>query len=167
MSFNSYTALFGAQTKSSITIYHGSNLEVREPKVLVNRYQKDFGFAFYCTEIQKQAERWASTCKGESVVNIYEYIADPNLNTLKFDSMSEEWLDFIVNCRRGISHSYDIVEGPMADDTIWNYIEDFLVGEISRPAFWELVKFKYPTHQIAFLTDSSLKTIKWKGAYKL
>ena len=35
-----------------------------------------------------------------------------------FEEMTEEWLDFIVSCRRGISHTYDIVEGPMADDTI-------------------------------------------------
>ena len=30
----------------------------------------------------------------------------------------------------------------MADDTIWDYI--------TRKAFWELAKFKYPTHQIVF-----------------
>lgn len=60
-------------------------------------------------------------------------------------------LDFIVDCRRGIRHNYDIVEGPMADDAIWNFIEDFVKGEISRAAFWELVKFKHPTHQIIFL----------------
>lgn len=34
--------------------------------------------------------------------------------------MSEEWLDFIADCRHGKIHDYDIVEGPMADDTIWN-----------------------------------------------
>lgn len=31
--------------------------------------------------------------------------------------MSDEWLDFITDCRSGKVHSYDIVEGPMADDT--------------------------------------------------
>ena len=40
----------------------------------------------------------------------------------------------------------------MADDTIWNYINDFLAGIISRQAFWELAKFKHPTHQISFHT---------------
>ncbi|MCI8723971.1 MAG: DUF3990 domain-containing protein [Ruminococcus sp.] len=32
--------------------------------------------------------------------------------------MTEEWLDFIANCRTGHPHIYDIVEGPMANDTI-------------------------------------------------
>ena len=58
--------------------------------------------------------------------------------------MTEEWLDFIVSCRRGISHTYDIVEGPMADDTIYNYIQNFMDGKISRAAFWELARFKLP-----------------------
>lgn len=45
----------------------------------------------------------------------------------------------------------------MADDTIWDYIEDFIDGKITREAFWVLVKFKYPTHQIVFTTDRALK----------
>lgn len=39
--------------------------------------------------------------------------------------MTEEWLDFVISCRKGVEHDYDIVEGPMADDTIWDYIEDY------------------------------------------
>ncbi|MFR6582944.1 MAG: DUF3990 domain-containing protein [Ruminococcus sp.] len=31
--------------------------------------------------------------------------------------MNDEWLDFIARCRSGESHSYDIAEGPMADDS--------------------------------------------------
>ena len=47
-------------------------------------------------------------------------------------------MDFIVQI-------FDIVEGPMADDQIWNFVEGFIDGRISRRAFWELVKFNYPT----------------------
>lgn len=52
--------------------------------------------------------------------------------------MTDKWLDFVVDFRRGIKHDYDIVEGPMADDTIWNYVDDFARDNISRSAFWEL-----------------------------
>jgi hypothetical protein len=51
--------------------------------------------------------------------------------------MDDEWLDFVANCRIGKEHDYDIVEGPMADDTIWNYVEDFILKNISREAFGE------------------------------
>ncbi len=60
--------------------------------------------------------------------------------------------------------SRDIVEGPMADDTIYNYIQNFIDGKISRAAFWELAKFKYPTHQISFHTISALDTLNFLGS---
>ena len=97
-------------------LYHGSNVEVPFPRILQNGFYKDFGYGFYCTLFEKQAKRWAMIKKGESVVNLYEYVPDSNLNILKFKEMCEEWLDFIVSCRNGIEHNYDIVEGPMADD---------------------------------------------------
>ena len=78
--------------------------------------------------------------------------------------MSGEWLDFIVSCRNGMEHNYDMVEGPMADDQIWNFIEGFIEGIISREAFWELVKFNYPTHKICFNTEKALKTLTFKGS---
>ena len=78
--------------------------------------------------------------------------------------MSEEWLDFIVECRSGKPHTYDIVEGPMADDTIYNYIQNYIDGKISRAAFWELAKFNHPTHQISFHTISALDTLKYIGS---
>jgi len=53
--------------------------------------------------------------------------------------MTNEWLDFVAGCRKGIEHAYDIVEGPMADDQIWNYVEGFISGKVPRDVFWELV----------------------------
>ena len=83
---------------------------------------------------------------------------------LIFEEMSEKWLDFIVACRSGKPHTYDIVEGPMADDTIYNYIQNYIDGKISRAAFWELAKFNHPTHQISFHTISALDTLKYIGS---
>lgn len=91
---------------------------------------------------------------------------NPQLKILRFAGMSDEWLDFIAACRAGKSHDYDIVEGPMADDTIWNYVNDFLSGNISRTAFWELARFKHPTHQISFHTMQALLCLQFeRGEY--
>lgn len=54
-----------------------------------------------------------------------------------------------------------IVEGPMANDTVWNYVNDFLAGRINRKQFWALTEFKYPTHQISFHTLSALDCLKY------
>lgn len=81
--------------------------------------------------------------------------------------MTEEWLDFIINCRSGKKHNYDIVIGAMADDQIYNYITDLMSGAITRSAFWELAKFRHPTHQIAFCTTKALQCIKFIGTDKI
>ena len=149
---------------NEIMVYHGSSVAVPNPKILINGHYKDFGYGFYCTNIEKQAKRWALTQKGESIVNRYIYTANPDLNICAFPDMSEAWLQFVVNCRRGIEHNFDIVEGPMADDQIWDYVEDYMNGNISKTAFWELVKFKYPTHQIVFCTMKALENLHYEGS---
>lgn len=148
-------------------LYHGSNVCVEKPKVLSNGYYKDFGYGFYCTNFEHQARKWALTRRKNHIVNVYDYIEDNTLNILKFPEMSEAWLDFIVDCRRGIEHNYDIVEGPMADDTIWDYIEDYIRGTITREAFWVLVKFKYPTHQIVFCTEKAISMLQYERSYSV
>ena len=148
-------------------IYHGSNVIVNQPKIITDGFYKDFGYGFYCTNFEKQAKRWALTKKNKHVVNVYSYTENKNLNCLIFKEMSDEWLDLVVSSRQGERHEYDIVEGPMADDTIWNYVDDFSRGLISRTAFWELVKFKYPTHQIVFCTEAALKCLAYVRSYQL
>jgi len=95
-------------------------------------------------------------------VNIYRYVENPELKILRFPEMSDEWLDFIAKCRAGEMHPYDIVEGPMADDTIWDYVNGFTSGQISREAFWALAKFKHPTHQISFHTVNALHCLTFE-----
>ena len=143
-------------------IYHGSTVIVKKPEIRIEKYNKDFYFGFYCTLLEEQAIRWA-TRFGEEIVNVYNYTPNDSLNCLKFKNMTEEWLNFIVACRNGTPHNWDIVEGPMADDTIYNYIQEFLDGKISREAFWALAKFKYPTHQINFCTKEALKCLRYRG----
>ena len=143
-------------------VYHGSNVEVPVPRVLQKGFYKYFGYGFYCTNLFKQAKRWAMTKKENSVINRYKYVQDSGLKVLKFDEMTDEWLDFVVNCRRGIEHDYDIIEGPMADDQIYNFVSDYMDGTITREQFWVLAKFKYPTHQIAFCSKESLKCLKYR-----
>ena len=148
---------------SNVILYHGSNVVVEKPIIQVSGYYKDFGYGFYCTRIEKQAVRWALSRRGEHIVNYYEYTEEPSLKVLNFEIMTDAWLDFVVDCRRGVPHDFDIVEGPMADDQIWDYVEDYMDGAISREAFWELVKFKYPTHQIVFCTGRALESLTFKA----
>lgn len=140
-------------------LYHGSKEVVDSPEIRIQKYNKGFYFGFYCTVLPEQAVRWATRFDGVGYLNEYEYTPNENLRIKRFPQMTEEWLDFIVSCRMGQPHEYDIVEGPMANDTIFNYVQDFVDGKITREAFWALAKFKKPTHQISFHTVRALTTL--------
>ena len=150
-----------------IIIYHGSTQIVEYPEIRVAKYNKDFYFGFYCTMVPEQARRWATRFTGKGIINEYLYRPNEKLKTLIFPEMTEEWLDFIASCRLGEPHDYDIVEGPMANDTIFNYVQDFVDGKISRAALWELAKFKKPTHQISFHTAKALTTLEFLKGYEV
>ena len=145
-------------------LYHGSNAIVEYPEIRKAKYNKDFYFGFYCTRYQEQAERWATRYGKKGYVNQYEYEPNEKLNYLLFEEMTEEWLDFIIDCRSGKPHDYDIVIGAMANDQIYNYVSDYMEGAITREQFWILAKFKYPTHQINFCTNEALKCLEYRGA---
>ena len=141
-------------------VFHGGAIEVKDPEIRTGKFTKDLGEGFYCTKLKRQAKRWAMR-KETPTISIYEYTPNKALSILDFKGMTDEWLDFIVNCRKGITHNYDIVIGAMANDQIYNYIEDFIAGTITREQFWVLAKFKYPTHQICFATEASLKCLSY------
>ncbi len=146
-------------------LYHGGQEIVEFPEIRIQKYNNEFYFGFYGTIYPEQAKRWATRFGGTGYVSEYLYIPNKKLNIKIFSEMTEEWLDFIVACRVGRSHDYDIVEGPMADDKIFNYVQNFVDGKISREAFWNLAKFEKPTHQISFHTAKALTTLKYlKGS---
>ena len=145
-----------------LTVYHGSYLPVQIPEIRKGHYTKDFGTGFYCTIIKEQAQRWAKRYSSK-IVSIYDVRLNTELNIKEFKEMSEEWLDFIISCRSGKSHKYDIVIGAMANDQVYNYISDYMEGVINREQFWVLAKFKYPTHRINFCTEEALKCLRYRG----
>lgn len=146
-------------------VYHGSDTIIKIPQILKSQTTKDFGTGFYCTVIKEQAERWAKRNE-KAIVNVYSLLINTKLNILEFKEMNDEWLDFIVSCRSGKSHNYDIAIGAMANDQIYNFVSDFIDGVITREQFWVMAKFKYPTHQIAFCKEQALKCLHFEKSYE-
>jgi hypothetical protein len=144
-------------------VYHGSATAITRPCVITGKYPKDFGEGFYCTALREQAVRWANRYD-TPVVSAYDYVSAENLSVCDFAAMTEAWLDFIVACRQGVPHGYDIVSGAMANDQIYNYIADYVAGILTREQFWVLAQFKRPTHQIAFCTPAALACLTFAAA---
>jgi len=67
-------------------IYHGGYTAVEAPRVLKSKFPKDFGEGFYCTELEEQAERWASRYD-IAVVSNYEYTPDEALQFIDYKTI--------------------------------------------------------------------------------
>lgn len=144
-----------------MTVYHGGYQAEKKPEIKEGYDTKDFGIGFYCMTVKEQAQRRARRYDTK-IVSIYEVRINSNLRIKDFKEMTEEWLDFIIDCRSEKNHDYDIVIGAMADDQIYNLISDHMDGVITREQFWVLAKFKYPTYQIAFCTEEAVKCLEYR-----
>lgn len=142
-------------------LYHGSDLVVEKPRVLQPKYPLDFGDGFYLTRYKEQAERWAILKSKRNktytpIVNIYELNYDKVIDILKpkyFSSPDSEWLHFIANSRSGKQNDYNYIEGPIADDQIYNFVEQFLIGELNEKEFMQKAKYNKLTNQIVLSGD--------------
>lgn len=84
-----------------ILLYHGSGEIVEFPEIRKTKYTKDFSWGFYCTINYEQAYKWANKRSQNGFVNVYKYTENKDLKIKKFETMSDEWLDFITDCRSG------------------------------------------------------------------
>ena len=94
-------------------LYHGSNVIVREPKLMPQVRALDFGRAFYLTSDFEQAAKWARTSvlrRGEGVATVSSFELDESrlsaLNFLRFDSPNAEWLRFVTRNRTEIGRAH-------------------------------------------------------------
>ena len=154
-------------------VYHGSYLEINNPDLLHSREDVDFGKGFYVTPIKQQAVKWCSKFKRRGkngIVSVYKWegCEQGNLKILKFDSYSEEWLDFILMCRRKCDNSdYDIVIGGVANDKVFNTVELYFDNLIDKKEAIKRLKFEKPNMQICFRTDDALEKLKFEGSIEV
>ena len=157
-------------------LYHGSDVEVIDPKIIKSEKGRDFGCAFYLTPIKEQAERMAKRKQrmnksGSAIVSVFEFNEKEvsNLKYKLFKNPDLEWLDMIIECRTNPSfnHGYDIVEGKIADDSVGETILFVIDGVIKKEDALERLKFQKINSQIAFCSNVSLKLIKFKNSYEV
>lgn len=165
-----------------MTLYHGSTVEVREPEILSSDVGRDFGFAFYTTDIRGQAERWAVrraryARKGgradvAAIVSEYEFDEDAARTALKardFPKVSPDWLDMVVKCRSSLTfrHGFDIMAGKIANDTVGEVVSYVVAGVMPKELALEKLKFQQINGQIAFCSPEALKYLKFVRSYGL
>lgn len=152
-----------------ITLYHGTYLSIPQPLAKVGRKNLDFGPGFYLTNIESQAKNWAiiiasrKSREGKAVINKYHFDIESaqadNVRIKRFDTYDIEWLNYVVDCRRGkdISSNYDIVEGGVANDNVIDTVEDYEKGIITAEQALGQLRYKKINHQICILNQDVIE----------
>lgn len=138
-----------------IHLYHGSNVAIVRIDLSRSKRGKDFGQGFYLNANPDQAMEMAVRTtrfhnEGTATLSCFEFDEDEamknGLNIKIFPDYSEDWAEFVVMNRKNNSevpaHPYDIVIGPIADDTVGVQIRRFMMGYLSSSALVEELRFK-------------------------
>ena len=144
-------------------VYHGAIIAIQKPLVNVGRKHLDFGEGFYVTDLIEQAISWSqrpiNVGRGH-IVNVYgfdkeEAIAE-GYRYMHFKAYDSEWLGFVVANRRGeqLWRDYDIIEGGIANDRVFNTIELYAAGLTPMEEALRKLQYEKPNNQICLLHQS-------------
>ena len=153
-------------------LYHGSHIEVKNPKILISSRVGDFGRGFYTTSSLEQARRWAQIRARQEelsygIVTVFEVpdniFEHPELKIKTFDTADDLWLDFVLENRKNVDfdHEFDLVRGAVADDRVYvclNMLED---GLADRETVIKKLKTYVLADQILFHTAKSLLFLEY------
>jgi hypothetical protein len=145
---------------------------VTEPKILKPNRELDFGNGFYTTTPLDQAIAFAKRVTrnrgvGTATVSVYEIddkVAFPLCEVVKFDGVSDAWLDFVCDNRDGAysGPAYDFAFGPVANDDVYRTLYLYRAGEIDREETFKRLKVKTLYNQLVFATPLALSFIHFK-----
>jgi len=162
-------------------LFHGGTQVIKQPVVIIADQGRDFGFAFYTTDIRAQAERWAQRraryrsriAKHEIAGIVCEYEFNENdcgdLSIQHFSEPSLEWIDFVVANRSNLNfrHSFDIVIGKIANDRVGETISYVVQGVMRREDALERLRFQHINNQFAFCTDKAIAKLRYVRSYEV
>lgn len=153
-------------------LFHGTNIDFKEIDFQKCKPNKDFGKGFYLTDIKQQALDMAvrrtkfSSC-GSPIVQEYEFdeslLSSKELKVKVFEGVSNEWAQFILSNRKARGkrvHNYDIVIGPVADDSVVYQINIFMLHFITIEELVKRLEYKKLNSQYFFGTEKAISKLK-------
>jgi hypothetical protein len=164
-------------------LYHGSNVEVNQPRLQYQTRGLDFGSGFYLTSKEEQAVNFSNNVYkrakrlkvgniGIPTVSVFEFddtAAMANLETLIFYKPDCLWLDFVRQNRRKeySGRVYDVIIGPVANDRVFPTIQALERGILSIEAALVELKSQKLFDQYCIATEKALSLLSYLEHYKM
>ncbi|MDO4826598.1 MAG: DUF3990 domain-containing protein [Bacteroidia bacterium] len=141
-----------------------------------SRIAKDFGKGFYLSPSLQNAKDWAERVtqreeSGVPTVTMFKFdernLDSKDLKVRIFNSYNLDWIDFILLNRQNKTsvnlHDYDIVTGPIADDSVGTQLFLFNRGYIDKNTLIQRLKGNKPKFiQYFFATEKAVKKLVLK-----
>ena len=153
-------------------VYHGSNVAVENPMLVLQTRFLDFGIGFYTTENKTQALSFADKVyrrrkEGAPIVSVYdidEAIAFSACSMLRFNTPDEAWLDFVYEHRSGQYNgaSYELIYGAVANDDVYETFNLYATGALDKDNTLKRLKVKKLFNQLVFTSEKALSFLKFK-----
>ena len=92
-----------------------------------------------------------------------------SVKSLVFKQPDEEWVDFVMQNRMNpnFRHDYDLVYGPVANDTVYAQFSLFEGGLISKATLIEELKAYQLVDQMLFHTEKALTFLTFVKAEEI
>ncbi|MCM1441241.1 MAG: DUF3990 domain-containing protein [Roseburia sp.] len=165
-----------------MTLYHGTNLDFDKIDLYKCKPYKDFGKGFYTTTLPDQAQSMAIKKSriygGEPCVISYnapdDLLSFPALKIKIFDKATQDWAVFIINNRNrdfsehnnllcNTDNKYDIVYGPVANDTLTTLIQRYTRGYIDTEILLKEMEYVAPNNQYSFHSQAAVSALEKVG----
>lgn len=159
-----------------MVLYHGSNVEVREPKLIPSKRLLDFGAGIYLTSDFEQAKKWAirtTKNRGENKPLVSSFNVEEkqmnSLNILLFKIPDKDWLKYISENRTGKAkdEGHDIIIGPVANDQAIRTINNYLKGYFSEDIAIQLLLPQKLKDQYTFKTERALDILDFSEVIEI
>ena len=159
---------------NNIQVYHGSDMCVKDPKIIQPVRALDFGHGFYTTTNIEQAKSFAKKVQdrngsAQTHISIYTLNMDllKKLQILFFDRPDKKWLDFVSANRNGTytGQIHDIIYGPVANDTVFRTFIAYQNGILNETETLKRLKIHKLYNQLVFTNEKAIKCLLFCGEY--
>lgn len=155
------------ENSDELIVYHGTCSEFEKIDLSKSHNKRDFGKGFYTTLLENQSKEWGYRLslrekKDRYYTYVYQFVITPDLKIKRFDSLNEEWLEFIKENRiKGdICHSYDVVIGAVADDNTMETVQLYISGILTAEEAISRLRYFKANNQISFHTSNAVSHLK-------
>lgn len=149
-----------------LRLFHVGFQIIEKPDIGVGRRNADFAQGFYLSSDEEFSRRWARERK-DSKTYLNTYVLNLEGLRVKVFERNAEWFEYIFSNRAGhpdVLDSYDVLTGPIANDTIYDTWGIVTSGLLEKETALRILEIGPAYNQTVIKTLKAVKALTFCGA---